>query len=78
MVVKLPVLLNAFVQTGVHVFSGAARFVLVRSLIVPAPVLVAENVRLLPEIAGLPRKLKYDSGGATLTTVNTPVPGLKL
>ena len=70
--------LNTFVQTGVQVFRGAARFVLVNSLIVPASVLVAENVRLVPAIVGLPMNFRYDSGGATLTMVNTPVLGLKL
>jgi hypothetical protein len=50
LVLKVPLPLTEFVQTGVHVLRGAATFVLVNRYSVPAPEFVWENERLFPEI----------------------------
>jgi hypothetical protein len=53
LVVKLPLPLVEFVQIGVQLLSGNAMFVLVSRYMLPAPVFIAEMVRLVPEITGL-------------------------
>ena len=58
LVVKVPLLLNTFVQTGVQVLNGAVKFVLVYKRIVPPPELVAVKARLLPEMTVLPTNFK--------------------
>ena len=68
---------STLVQMGDHV-TGGAIFVVVSIYTVPAPEFVAENVTLVPETTGEPVNLRVEIPAEAVTTLNTPVFGLKL